>query len=151
VEYEDRCADSTVFTSFDYTTASNDINDFCKGGVNLLPIAEPIWNTYDHKDKEMSLHLAIQWTQRDGDQDGCNPYQNSDHISEKDCIEQFLAAMNRCNKDTVEKKYGQYPMTWNSPGGCVDLWLIGHEGLDKWNCDKPYNESEECQGKRKGT
>lgn len=42
--------------------------------------------------------------------------------------------MNRCNKDTVEKKYGQYPMTWNSPGGCVDFWLIGHEDLDKWSC-----------------
>ena len=74
----------------------------------------------------------------------------SDHIDEKVCVEQFLAAMNRCNKDTITKKYGNYPMTWNSPGGCVDFWLIGHN-LD-WTCDNLGVVPDECkEGKKKGT
>lgn len=42
LEYEDRCANTSVYTSFDYTTASDDINDFCKGGVDLPALAEPV-------------------------------------------------------------------------------------------------------------
>jgi hypothetical protein len=149
LDYEDHCADTSVVTSFDYGTANADINDFCKGGLDLLVPSAPLWYTYAHTDTHMKLHLGIQWTQRENGQDGCNPYQNSDHMDENVCVEQFLAAMNRCNKDTVDKKYGQSPMTWNSPGGCVDFWLVGH-GED-WDCDNLDDKPEECEGKKKGT
>jgi hypothetical protein len=149
VGYEDHCADQTVYTSFDYGTANTGIFDFCKGGLDLTVPSAPLWNTYDHTG--MKLHLGIQWSVRSGAQEGCNAYQNSDHIDENTCVTQFLATMNRCNKETISKKYGQHPMTWNSPGGCVDFWLVGH-GAD-WDCDSGDldNDPAECvNGKRKG-
>jgi hypothetical protein len=149
VGYEDHCADHTAYTSFDYGIANTDILDFCKGGVDLIVPSAPLWNTYDHTG--MKLHLGIQWSVRLGSQEGCNAYQKSDHIDENTCVTQFLAAMNRCDKGTISKKYGQHPMTWNSPGGCVDFWLVGH-GAD-WTCDYGdlTQDLPECvNGKRKG-
>jgi hypothetical protein len=62
-------------------------------------------------------------------------------------VAQFLAAMNRCNKDTITKKYGQYPMTWNGPEGCVDFWLVGHH--EDWECGGDDGDAVECTGKRR--
>jgi hypothetical protein len=151
VTYEDRCADPTKFTQFDYKRADTDIRDFCKGGVELAVPTAPLWQTYDHTkdDINMKLQIAIQWSQRAQGQEGCNAFQTSDHIDENTCIEQFLTAMDRCNKETISNKYGQLPMTWNSPGGCVDFWLVGH-GTD-WSCDDLKDKPTECEGRRKGT
>jgi hypothetical protein len=60
VDYEDHCADQTVYTSFDYEHANTNILDFCKGGADLLVSAAPLWNTYDHThDLGIALHLGI--------------------------------------------------------------------------------------------
>ncbi|KAF1994290.1 hypothetical protein P154DRAFT_539735 [Amniculicola lignicola CBS 123094] len=115
------------------------------GGLDLLIPAAPVWNTDNHTDIQMKLHLGIQWTQREGGRDGCNKYQNSDHINEHIYIEQFLAALNRCNKEGIEKKYRQYPIAWNSLGSCIDFWLVGHG--DDWTCDGLGGQSKECMGR----
>jgi hypothetical protein len=68
---------------------------------------------------------------------------------EATCITQFLAAMNRCDQDTLTKKYGQHPMTGNSSGGCVDFWLVGHDA--GWSCGDGDLDPPEClSGARKG-
>lgn len=146
LEYEDHCADTNTYASFDWGRANSDIQLFCQGGIDLLVPTAPLWKTFDHSEDDinMKLQLGIQWSQRPQGQDDCHPSQNSNHIPEKVCVEQFLAAMNRCNTDTITKKYGQYPMTWNSPGGCVDFWLVGH-GSD-WSCDGQGIETPECKG-----
>jgi hypothetical protein len=107
-----------------------------------LPAA-PLWNTYDHTkdDINMKLQIAIQWSA--SGQDGCNAY-NGSHVDENVCVDKFLAAMNRCNTDTIENKYGQYPMTWSGPSGCVDFWLVGH-GPD-WACTGLGQTDPECKG-----
>jgi hypothetical protein len=57
--------------------------------------------------------------------------------------------IDRWYKDTVVKKYGQYPMTCNAPGGCVEFWMVGH--APDWTCEDLKVDPVECTGKRKGT
>lgn len=151
VEYEDRCVDTSRISHSDYGRADADIKDFCKGGVDLSVPSAPIWRTNDHTkaDINMNLQIAVQWSVRPEGQDGCNAYQDSNHLGEKTCIEQFLAAVNRCNKETITQKLGQAPMAWNSPNGCVDFWLVGHG--PEWSCNDLKVKSPECEGAQKGT
>lgn len=149
-ELTDNCADTTVYAAFDYATANSDIKNFCKDGVELMIPAMPIWDTFDHSDKNFKLQLAVQWASEG--QDGCNRPEGNlwTTISQQDCEKQFMNAMNRCNTENdLSHKYGNYPMIWNGPQGCIDIWLVGH-GTD-WSCDDLGSKSHECTGKKKGS
>jgi hypothetical protein len=128
--FTDNCNDATVFTSFSYGEADKAIKNFC---YNVVEIGiQPTWKTY--KKDGLHLHLAMGWSQ--SGQDGCHPIPPEDlnnNLPISDCESQFLANVNRCNTDTIEKKFGSNPMVWNSDQGCIDFYIAGHG--DDWDCN----------------
>jgi hypothetical protein len=83
----------------------------------------------------------VQWSQ--SGQDGCKTQSGelSNRLTIEDCKAGFIANINNCNTDTISKKYGSNPMTWNMGLGCVDFYVGGHG--DDWDCP---NNDHECSG-----
>jgi len=130
-EWHANCADNTVFTPFKRDVALRNIEDFCKHNFSLPAAAQPVWKTY--KEDGVNLQLVVSWSQ--GGQDGCHRSGNSQggEIGFPDCRDRFQSAMDDCNTDTQDKKYGSKPLVWNSPNGCIDFQLYG-DGAD-WDCE----------------
>lgn len=126
------CADPTVYTKFSLSQAEEAIADFCSHEIVLPVAAQPIFKTY--KMDGVTLQLITQWTTT-GLQ-GCNEPADGAYIPEvaqSDCEARFTGAVNNCNVDTTDDKYGQRPYVWNSPNGCIDFWIYGD--AEDWDCE----------------
>ncbi|KAK7431852.1 hypothetical protein QQZ08_001470 [Neonectria magnoliae] len=126
------CADSTVYTKFSLSQAEDAISDFCSHEIVLPKAAQPVFKTY--KMDGVTLQLITQWSTTG--QKGCNESPDGGYhpeMSQSDCEARFTGAVNNCNTDSTDDKYGQRPYVWNSPNGCIDFWIYG-DGED-FDCE----------------
>jgi hypothetical protein len=150
LKYEEHCTEGSQYRMFDRHETDDAINNFCKGGIDVGIGADGyIYKTYKffatrNQKEDVNLHFAVGWaSQRKNlvsQQDGCNGYNGNNTIGERDCINQFTYARDSCkiNQNSANDKWGQDPLMWNSPAGCVEFFLAAFptkmdDGQD-WNC-----------------
>jgi hypothetical protein len=114
------CTDPDGHASFSLDEATQAINTFCSADRNVdSPLVGG--STVDGIDIQMVMKKSSGSTFA-----GCPSFQSGYVVSADDCKLYFLSAVNNCNTDTTSAKYGQMPLTWNSPGGCIDFMIYAN-------------------------